>query len=62
MNKVELAKRLFGTDISDGATCASCGIKVVPATDFRDEISKREWGISFLCQQCQDKTFGSPDD
>lgn len=28
-----------------------------PAHEFRDEISKREFTISGLCQECQDKAF-----
>jgi len=35
--------------------CSWCG---KPATDFRDELSKREYTISGFCQECQDKTFG----
>ena len=30
-----------------------------PATEFRDEGSRREYTISGLCQKCQDKAFGS---
>jgi len=30
-----------------------------PATQFRDEISRREYGISGLCQKCQDEIFGT---
>jgi hypothetical protein len=26
--------------------------------DFRDALSRKEFGISGLCQECQDKTFG----
>ena len=29
-----------------------------PAVEFRDELSKREFRISGLCQKCQDKIFG----
>jgi len=29
------------------------------ATEFRDEISRREFSISGLCQKCQDAFFGS---
>jgi hypothetical protein len=29
-----------------------------PATEFRDELSKREYTISGLCQKCQDRLFG----
>lgn len=29
-----------------------------PATDFRDELSRKEYSISGLCQSCQDLVFG----
>jgi hypothetical protein len=29
--------------------------------DFRDEISRKEFGISGLCQPCQDGIFGGPE-
>lgn len=29
-----------------------------PAVEFRDDLSRREYGISGLCQSCQDNTFG----
>lgn len=29
-----------------------------PAVEFRDELSRREYSISGLCQKCQDKIFG----
>ena len=29
-----------------------------PAKQFRDELSRREFSISGLCQNCQDKVFG----
>jgi len=36
--------------------CVSCGCY---AKVFRDEISKREYAISGLCQTCQDEVFNS---
>lgn len=30
---------------------------VVNVNDFQDELSKKEFGISGLCQRCQDKFF-----
>lgn len=39
-----------------GNGCVCCG---KPATEFRDDLSRREYGISGLCQACQDKVFGS---
>tara|TARA_B100001964_G_C14125849_1_gene550512 strand:- start:906 stop:1118 length:213 start_codon:yes stop_codon:yes gene_type:complete len=29
-----------------------------PALEFKDEVSKKEYTISGLCQKCQDKVFG----
>jgi hypothetical protein len=39
------------------ASPAGCGrsLRDVP---FRDELSAREYQISRLCQECQDKVFG----
>ncbi len=34
--------------------CPSCRKKV---TEFKDKKSEREFGISGLCQECQDQTF-----
>jgi hypothetical protein len=34
-----------------------CG-KIVAPDSFRDELSKREYSISGLCQTCQDEIFG----
>ena len=35
--------------------CVSCR---KPVTGFKDNISKQEYQISGLCQQCQDAVFG----
>lgn len=35
-------------------TCVMCG---EPALAFRDELSKKEFSISGLCQKCQDSVF-----
>jgi hypothetical protein len=29
-----------------------------PAVEFRDELSRKEYGISGLCGPCQDTVFG----
>lgn len=36
-------------------TCVMCGSR---AKEFRDDLSRREFAISSLCQKCQDETFG----
>ena len=38
--------------------CPSCGAIINPETDFRDELSRKEYHISGLCQECQDQVFG----
>lgn len=37
--------------------CALCGKEVDPTTDFKDDCSRKEWTISGMCQDCQDKLF-----
>ena len=37
--------------------CPFCG-KPIKAEEFRDKLSVKEYHISGLCQNCQDKTFG----
>lgn len=39
----------------DHNKCVFCGDNAV---HFRDEISRREFGISGMCQVCQDMVFG----
>lgn len=38
--------------------CAFCGKEIDTVFEFRDKLSRREFAISGLCQECQDKTFG----
>ncbi len=33
-----------------------------PATNFHDDLSRREYRISGFCQKCQDAIFGSSED
>lgn len=50
---------LFGIDrvkIIKKDVCVMCA---KPATEFRDDVSKKEYVISGLCQRCQDEIFGS---
>lgn len=50
---------LFPTSaaMKDMCLCPNCGVGV-SETDFRDELSRREWAITGLCQVCQDWVFG----
>lgn len=54
------AKKTFGrsqTEAKEKGVCVYCG-KKIEMEDFRDELSVKEYGISGLCQKCQDDTFG----
>lgn len=53
----EFGLKFFGRSRSlakAGNGCVMCG---GPADIFRDELSRREFGISGICQECQDKFF-----
>tara|TARA_R110001583_G_scaffold57665_2_gene172447 strand:- start:2124 stop:2351 length:228 start_codon:yes stop_codon:yes gene_type:complete len=58
----KIAFVLFGTSRVESArnkTCVSCK---KPATEFKNEISKKEYTLSMLCQVCQDQVFTLPDE
>lgn len=58
----DLSDSLYGRSTTESIgsdVCVRCG---KPATAFRDEISKREFSISGLCQECQDFVFAPPED
>jgi len=44
-----------------GDQCVCCGSKSVKPSDFKDALSRTEFGISHMCQKCQDDTFGAPE-
>ena len=54
------AREFYGRGIEESQNkkvCVSCGEE---AKDFKDEVSKKEFSISGMCQECQDFTFGPP--
>jgi hypothetical protein len=38
--------------------CAWCGVPI-NLTHFRDDLSRKEWHISGMCQHCQDAAFAA---
>jgi transcription initiation factor IIE alpha subunit len=46
----------FALDLINEGKCPVCG-EEVEREDFKDELSRKEFDISGLCQGCQDKTF-----
>ena len=50
------------TCIEEGI-CLTCDeAKGLIATSFRDDVSRKEYAISAMCQSCQDDVFGVSDD
>jgi hypothetical protein len=54
--------RLIGKDRVETIADNKCMLCNGPAHQFRDELSKKEYTISGMCQGCQDKAFGGDDD
>lgn len=57
MNK-EIVKQFFPemVDNFEKGLCSICGEKIQD-NEFKDNLSKKEYKISGMCQKCQDKTF-----
>jgi len=55
-----IAKKMFpvAQDRIDVGKCPLCNAKINGTGDFKDAASTREYEISGLCQECQDKTYG----
>lgn len=53
-----LAKASFGRE-RDFKYCVMCGVDVKGRRDFKNDISWKEFGISCMCQNCQDTVFSS---
>jgi len=54
----ELSLLMFGRSHSLAKVGNSCVTCEKPAIKFKDELSKREYSISKMCQECQDSVFG----
>ena len=46
-------------NVYDRADCVTCDKTDLKPSDFKNELSIKEFGISRLCQECQDKVFGN---
>ena len=58
MNKEIMKKMGFEKEVEkvEHGFCPFCNMPINIA-DFKNEISKKEYKISGLCQQCQNETF-----
>ncbi len=50
------AELIGGLESLDKGDCPTCGGSIGP---FRDRLSRKEFGISGICQKCQDSVFGT---
>ena len=53
-------KKAFGrsqTEAKEKEVCVFCH-KSINLEDFKDDLSRKEYEISGICQKCQDDTFG----
>ena len=44
-------------ELADRVINGVCTYCVEPLTLFKDELSKQEYGITGMCQACQDKVY-----
>lgn len=60
MNKDIMKQVGFDKEVSlvEQSKCPFCKTDI-KASDFKDELSAKEYKISGLCQKCQDETFGA---
>jgi hypothetical protein len=52
----DISKRMYGRERNSNM-CVVCGSDKVKPTDFKDNLSRKEYTISYMCQKCQDKVF-----
>ena len=55
LNKPAFKIFAHATERVKSGKCPMCGKEI---TGFRDELSEQEYGISGMCQECQDQVFG----
>ena len=55
------AKNAFGRTATEAIAQHVCVICGKPIEGFKDVLSRREYRISGMCQECQDETFGVSD-
>ena len=55
-----IARKMFpqAQDQINAGKCPLCGNEINGVDEFKDEASIREHGISGMCMECQEKTFG----
>ena len=55
----EIANTVFGASRMESILTDLCVSCKGDAITFKDDISRKEFGISGMCQTCQDSVFGT---
>ena len=60
----DLSKPVFSVfpEMADRLMCGKCSFCAEDLTPFKDKISEKEFGVSGMCQTCQDNIFTADDD
>ncbi len=58
----DLLSRIAGKDYHETKATKRCMTCSKPNMNFTDPLSIKEYAISGMCQDCQDKVFGGFDD
>ena len=56
-NSTELDGRKFCLGCTESRGCRTCQREIIPASEFKDGLSRKEYRISGMCQKCQDSVF-----
>ena len=54
----DLLSALSGKDYYETQTTGNCMTCEHPNMEFSDDLSRKEYAISGMCQECQDGIFG----
>jgi len=57
----DMIQRVFGVNRQHQILARECPMCGGDCAEFRDDLSRREFEISGMCQTCQDKIFGVED-
>jgi len=52
----DLSQKWFKRTEKDNV-CVTCGSDKIKPKDFKDDLSRKEFKISTMCQKCQDSVF-----
>ena len=52
------SQKFYGRTLTESLKLRSCVTCGQTAAAFRDELSKKVYAISGMCQDCQDEVFG----